>query len=230
MSHFRPGPYVLLDNLSNDNRFVMNSWLSYAEGDSVEGNDTFWLKYLYIHANGVSMCINLWTLEIVKISPTLGKLVEWGEPEVEYSFQDALNTRTAKINGSSGTWGDHIKKLNNSKRLRDVVFHSSEVKILTNYEIEDTFSLEYRLVYDPDIPRADKVWDREVCVNLRHRILFDISLKNQTGVSLFLDKGRRGFPRIQPKNWYPTREMDGALISQQKAVSIPSVDYIKPLK
>lgn len=230
MSHFRPGPYVLLDNLSNDNRFVMNSWLSYAPGDAVAGNDTFWLKYLYIHAGTSSMCINLWTLELIKISTELNKLVEWGSPEVTYSFEDALNTKQATINGIPGTWGDHIKKLKNNKRLRDIVFNSSEVKILTKYEIDDTFSLEYRLVYDPDVPRTDKVWDRESCVNLRHRIFINISLKNHTGVSMFLDRGRRGFPSIKPINWYPTREMDGALISQAKALSIPSVDYIKPLK
>tara|TARA_A100001037_G_scaffold160116_1_gene144297 strand:- start:27136 stop:27762 length:627 start_codon:yes stop_codon:yes gene_type:complete len=208
----------------------MNSWLSYADGDSVDGNDTFWLKYLYIKAGDSEMCINLWTLDLLNITPELHRQVEWDSVDVMYSFEDALDTKYATINGISGTWKDHIKRLKNSKKLRDVVFNSSVVKILTNYEIDNTFLLEYRLVYDPDIPKTDKVWDRESCVNLRHRIFFDISLKNNTGVSLFLDKGRRGFPNIKPIGWYPTREMDGALISQKKALPIPKINHIKPLK
>ena len=41
------------------------------------------------------------------------------------------------------------------------------------------------------------------------------------------DRGSRGMPAIVPVGWYPTRDMDGILISQEKAHSVDYFTFVK---
>lgn len=230
MSHFRPGPYVLLDNLDESNRFIINSFLSYAPGDRVDDNTTFWLKYLFIHCCGESLCFNLWNLDIISNQKNMSKLVEWDSGNTEHSFVTVLKQKELTLNGKRDSLYNHMPKINNSKKVRDKLFSTGEVKILDTIIKNKRFTLEYRLVCDPQAPLDDRVWDRSDSVNIRHRINIEIEMNNGHGVTLLLDKGTRGFPSIKTNNWYPTREMDGALISKDKALSVPKLTYIKSLK
>lgn len=232
MSHFRPGPYVFLDNLSSKSRFVMNAWLSYQEDDVVDGNETFWLKYLFIYANGKSLCINLWNLDLIDTSQQmLSRNIEWDNISPFYMYDDALKESSISLNGKLGSWFDHMERMRNNKKLRDIAFADGEVKTIVNKTLFDNFELEYRLVYDENAPKSDKVWDRSECVNLRYRIFLRIYHDDirDHNVELLLDKGVRGFPSIETKNWFPTRKMDGALISKDKAKSIEKFTYIKEI-
>jgi hypothetical protein len=171
----------------------------------------------------------LWELDLLDIEPEMDKVLEWGNPKITHSFDDAMSKTLLTLNGTTSTWKEHLPKLEKNKKLRDVVFTTNVVKILDKVDINKTISLEYRLVYDANAPMSDEKWDRSEHQQLRYRIKCNINLSEGLGIYILFDKGRRGFPSIKPVNWYPTREMDGVLISKEKALSVDAINYIKPL-
>ena len=226
MSHFPTGSYVVFDNLVKDARFVMNTLLHYDE-ESEQGG--MYMKYLYISTNTAEVCLDLWELNLLDIETEMDKVLEWGTPKVKYAFDDALSEKSVTLNGISGTWKEQMPKLEKNPKLRNIVFASGEVKILKLLELSDSFSLEFKLVCNEKIPKSDIEWDILDHINLRPRIGCDIHLEGNKKISILFDKGRRGFPAIKPINWYPTREMDGILISKEKALPVEDITYIKPL-
>lgn len=226
MSHFPTGSYVLFDNLDIDSRFVMNALLEYDTESKQKG---MYMKYLYINTSTGEILLDMWELNLLEIESDLNHILEWGTPKIKYSFDDALSEKYVTLNGIAGTWKEQMPKLEKSKKLRNVVFATEEVKILKKIKVSDSFSLEFRLVCDENTPRSDEQWDILDHIKLRPRLMCDIQLKGNKRISILFDKGRRGFPSINPINWYPTREMDGALISKEKAFSVDMINYTKPL-
>jgi hypothetical protein len=225
--HSPPGPYVLFDNLDDTNRLCMNVWNVYDELQKAEG---LYMKYLYIYCNGNEMCINLWNMDFIKVSDNLNKEVEFDVTKTIYSFDDALKSRNLTINNISGTYYDHLPALQKNKKLRNLVFSSGDVKGLTpRISPNESFSYEHQLVVDENRPDSDIEWDISENVKVRFRINFEIYIDSQEKhiLRMQFDKGARGMPAIVPVGWFPTRDMDGILISQEKAHSVDYFTFVK---
>lgn len=226
--HSPPGPYVLFDNLDDENRIVMNVWTVYDPNSPADG---LYMKYIYIFCKGHEFILNLWTLDILKPSSDLSLKIEWDKADVLYHFEEALRNRKVKLNNKSSSYLELIPKLNNSQFLRNLIFSSGDVKILSSFEEKhNPFSYEHQLVYDSNRPVEDDVWDISENVTLRFRIKFTIELEQGKYFDLLFDRGARGLPTIKPRGWYPTRKMDGILIARKKAYPLSKFTYIKHIK
>jgi hypothetical protein len=60
--HSPPGPYVMFDNLDKEHRLVMNIWTIYDPYSKQEG---LYMRYLFIHCNGVSKCNGIGVSKII---------------------------------------------------------------------------------------------------------------------------------------------------------------------
>ena len=229
--HSPPGPYVLfdtLDKLDNNNRLCMNVWNIYDENHKAEG---LYMKYLYIYCCGEEVCINLWNMDFINITENLNTEIEWDAVTPYYSFDDALKSRKLKLNNVDGTYYHYLKALQTNKRMRDFVFSSGDVKFLSSHTSKGgKFSYHHQLVVDENRPVEDLEWDISENVKVRFRIQFTIYIDDEKMLKMQFDKGARGMPSISPHGWYPTRDMDGILISQEKAHSIDYFTYVKGIK
>jgi len=134
MPHFPTGSYVLFDNLDKNARFVMNALLQY---DTESKQTGMYMKYLYISTSSGEVLLDMWELNLLEIESGLNVILEWGTPKIKYSFDDALSEKSVTLNGIAGTWKEQMPKLEKSKKLRNVVFATEEVKILKKIGIRD---------------------------------------------------------------------------------------------
>ena len=202
-------------------------WLKYDEQSKQDG---LYMKYLYIYCCGHVKCIDLWSMNFLKINNKLNKNIEWDCVNIGYSFDDALKNRNLTINNHSKTYLDYIDVLESNKKIRNMVFSTGEVKILNAFNKNNSpFSISHQLVVDEDRPTEDLQWDISSNVKLRFRIDFLIKISKKKKIRLQFDRGTRGLPSIKPIGWYPTRDMDGILISSKKAKPIPYFTYKKKL-
>jgi hypothetical protein len=222
--HSPPGPYVLFDNLVEDERLVLNVW---TEFDPNSFNDGLYMRYLYMNCKGHSLCINLWTLDFIEISDDINTAIEWGTYRIQYPFDDALKNRNISFNGSEYTYYEFIPYLQSNKKIRDVVFASGDIKELSSFCDNDSpFEYYHQLVVDEKRPVEDLKWDISTNVNVRFRIEMKVHLSETHRMDIQFDMGARGMPTVQPVGWFPTRDMDGILISSSKAVSLPNLTYL----
>lgn len=226
--HSPPGPYVLFDNLDKKNRLCMNVWNIYDPEQEAEG---LYMKYLYIYCRGSEICINLWNMDFIEITENLNTEIEWDSTNTIYSFENALKSRQLTVNNIEGTYFDFLDAIQKNKNLRDMIFSSGDVKHLASNQSDDgIFTYHHQLVVDENRPDSDIKWDVSENVKVRFRIRFSVDLTNKKLLNIQFDKGSRGMPLIEPINWYPTRSMDGILISQEKAHSIDFFTYVSDLK
>lgn len=227
--HSPPGPYVMFDNLDKEHRLVMNIWTIYDPHSKQEG---LYMRYLFIHCNGVSKCIDLWDIDIIKITKNLDLEIEWDRCIKDYCFVQALQNRSIEWNKIKYTYEQFVPVLEKNKEIRDLVFASGVKKKLTNFNSKEDLPYEYyhELVVDEGRPFEDIEWDISSSVKIRYRINFIIHITSDKKLELIFDRGDRGLPAIRPVGWYPTREMDGLLISKEKALAIPNFSYVKELK
>ena len=80
----------MFDNLDKKHRIVMNIWTIYDPNSSQEG---LYMRYLFIHCNGVSKCIDLWDLDFIKITKNIDLEVEWHRCVKDYEYKLALQQR-----------------------------------------------------------------------------------------------------------------------------------------
>lgn len=223
--HSPPGAYVLFDNLDSKNRLTMNVWTVYDPDSVAEG---LYMKYLYINCKGFELCINLWSMDFIKITENLNLDIEWDATKNLFTFDDALSRRKIKFNGFEGTYFDFIESLNYNKNLRNILFSSGDVKLLSTKEYNNTpFEYKHLLVVDENRPLSDGKWDHSDNVRLRFRIELNIKISETMSFKVLFDRGARGITSIVPIGWYPSKKMDGILISQLKAYPIPHFDYVK---
>ena len=225
--HSPPGPYILFDNLDKTNRLFFNVWLQY---DSNSSQDGMYMKYLYIYHIGHTICIDLWNMNLIKITNSLSTDIEWDKIEYDYTFDDALKSRSLVFNKKRATYYEYINLIEFNKKIRNYVFSSGNIKTLSSYSTSDSsFSYSHQLVVDEARPTSDREWDISENVKLRFRIDFNIDLGDGKSMQLMFDRGTRGLPSIKPVGWYPTRDMDGILISKEKANPIPYFTYQKKI-
>ena len=222
--HSPPGPYVLFDNLVEEERLVLNVW---TEFDPESLNDGLYMRYLYMNCKGHSLCINLWTLDLIEICDNINTAIEWGTYKTQYHFDDALKNRNISFNGNEYTYYNFVPYLQSNKKLRDLVFVSGDIKELSSFHDKDSpFEYHHQLVVDEERPNEDLKWDISTNVNVRFRIEMRVHLSETHRMDIQFDRGARGMPSLQPVGWFPTRDMDGILISSAKARSIPSFTYL----
>ena len=222
--HSPPGPYILFDNLSDTERLVLNVW---TEFDPDSDNDGLYMKYVYINCKGHELCINLWTLDFIEITNNLATSIEWGTYNTEYYFDDALKNRNITFNKTKYTYYDFIPPLQSNKKLRDLVFMSGDVKELRSFnKVGVPFEYYHQLVVDESRPNEDLKWDISKNVNVRLRLDMKIHLSESRRMDIQFDRGTRGMPILRPVGWFPTKDMDGILISSQKARGIPDFTYL----
>ena len=222
--HSPPGPYVLFDNLDASERLVLNVWTVF---DPKSNFDGLYMKYVYIHCMGHSMCINLWTLDFIEITEDMDSAVEWGTYNTTYFFDDALKTRNITFNKTQYTYYDFIPRLQSNKKIRDLVFVSGDIKTLrSSVDANSPFEYHHQLVVDELRPQSDLVWDISKNVNVRFRIDMKIHLSDTRRMDIQFDRGTRGMPSLHPVGWFPTKDMDGILVSSEKARGIPGFSYL----
>ena len=225
--HSPPGPYILFDNLDKTNRLFFNVWLQYDELQKAEG---LYMKYLYIYCKGHVKCVDLWTMDFLRINEKLNTEVEWGVTKPNYLFDTSLKSRQLTINGNTKSYFDYLECLQSNKKLRNMIFSSGDIKLLNEFNQKNSpFKISHQLVVDEDRPTDDLEWDISQNIKLRFRIDFLIKITKKKKIRLQFDRGTRGLPSIQPIGWYPTRSMDGILISKEKATPIPHFSYKKKL-
>jgi hypothetical protein len=170
-------------------------------------------------------------LDIIEIDDNLNKNIEWDKAITSYAFFDSLKQRKVNLNGKIGTYLDFISILESNKKIRNIIFKTGDIKTLTMYDdVECPFKYTHQLVRDENRPFSDDEWDISVNVKLRFRIDFDIKITDTKRMHLQFDRGSRGMPFLKPIGWYPTRDMNGILISKDKALPIPSFTYKEPIK
>jgi hypothetical protein len=225
MGNYSPGSYVMLDNLKKFDRLIINANLQY---DSHSKDEGMYIKYVYIFTLYGSVCIDQWNMNLIELTPDLNEKLEWGEPEIKYSFDDALKNKKLTLNSKEKTYYDYVSDLKNSRKLRKIVFKHPGVKILKKINISDNISIEFRLTNNEDVPQHIDEFNLSDHLNLKYRILCNVNLDKHQSLSINFDRGmRRMLPK--PNGWYPTKNMEGALISEETAFEIDKITYIKPI-
>ena len=122
---------------------------------------------------------------------------------------------------------EFVPYLQNNKKVRDVVFTSGDIKLIDyTQETNSPYEFSHQLVVDELRPDADINWDISENVNVRFRIDMKIHINTTQRMDIQFDLGARGMPMLKPIGWFPTRDMDGILISPKKARPIPYFSYL----